>query len=114
MVIRRNEMKTEVREKMRGGEGSAAFVHFVDCEKEKNIRMLAEVTLQPGSSVGKHSHENETEYYIILSGSGTADDNGKETQINAGDTIVTGNGAYHSIANTGSVPLVFHAIIVTY
>ena len=114
MVIRRNEMKTEVREKMRGGEGSASFVHFVNCEKEKNIRMLAEVTLQPGSSVGKHSHENETEYYIILSGSGTADDNGKETQINAGDTIITGNGAFHSIANTGSVPLVFHAIIVTY
>jgi len=114
MVTHRNEMKTEVREKMRGGAGSAAFVHLVDCEKEKNIRMLAEVTLQPGSSIGKHSHENETEYYIILSGSGTADDNGKETKITAGDTIVTGNGAFHSIANTGSVPLVFHAVIVTY
>ena len=114
MVIRRDEMKTETREKMRGGEGSAAFVHFVDCEKEKNIRMLAEVTLQPGSSVGKHNHENETEYYIILSGSGMVDDNGKEVQIKTGDTIVTGGGAFHSIANTGSVPLVFHAVIVTW
>jgi mannose-6-phosphate isomerase-like protein (cupin superfamily) len=114
MVIRRDEMKTEVREKMRGGEGSAAFVHLVDCEKEKNIRMLAELTLQPGSSVGKHSHENETEYFLILSGSGTVDDNGKEVRINAGDAIITGNGAFHSIANTGSVPLVFHAVIVTY
>ena len=114
MVIRRDEMKTETREKMRGGEGSAAFVHLADCEKEKNIRMLAEVTLQPGSSVGKHNHENETEYYIILSGSGMVDDNGKEVQIKTGDTIITGGGAFHSIANTGSVPLVFHAVIVTY
>jgi mannose-6-phosphate isomerase-like protein (cupin superfamily) len=114
MVIHRNEMKTEVREKMRGGEGSAAFVHIVDCENEKNVRMLAEITLQPGSSIGKHNHENETEYFIILSGSRTVDDNGKEVQIKTDDTIITGGGAFHSIANTGSVPLVFHAVIVTY
>jgi mannose-6-phosphate isomerase-like protein (cupin superfamily) len=114
MVIYRNEMKTEVKEKMRGGEGSAAFVHLVDCEKEKNIRMLAELTLQPGSSIGKHNHESETEYYIILSGSGTVNDDGKDVPVKAGDTIITGNGASHSISNTGPVPLVFHAIIVTY
>ena len=114
MIIHRNEMKTEVKEKMRGGEGSTAFVHLADCEKEKNIRMLAELTLQPGSSIGKHSHDNETEYYIILSGSGMVDDNGKETQVKTGDAVITGNGAFHSITNTGSVPLVFHAAIVTY
>jgi mannose-6-phosphate isomerase-like protein (cupin superfamily) len=28
--------------------------------------------------------------------------------------MVTGNGASHSIANTGQVPLVFHAIIITH
>ena len=114
MVIYRDEMKTEVKEKMRGGEGRAAFVHLVDCEKEKNIRMLAEITLQPGSSIGKHNHENEAEYYIILSGSGTVDDNGKEVTVKQGDAIITGGGAFHSIANTGSIPLVFHAIIVTW
>jgi mannose-6-phosphate isomerase-like protein (cupin superfamily) len=107
-------MKTEVKEKMRGGEGSVSFVYLVDCEHEKNIRMLAELTLQPGSSIGQHNHENETEYYIILSGSGVVDDNGTEKQIKAGDSIITGNGASHSIKNTGIVPLVFHAIIVTH
>jgi mannose-6-phosphate isomerase-like protein (cupin superfamily) len=114
MVIHRNEMKTEVKEKLRGGEGSASFVHLADCEKEKNIRMLAELTLQPGSSIGRHNHETETEYFIILSGSGTVNDNGMDVQVKTGDSIITGNGAFHSIANTGSVPLVFHAVIVTY
>jgi mannose-6-phosphate isomerase-like protein (cupin superfamily) len=76
--------------------------------------MLAEVTLQPGCSIGTHSHENETEYYIILSGGGTVNDNGKEVSVQAGDAIVTGNGASHSISNTGTVPLVLHAVIVTY
>jgi mannose-6-phosphate isomerase-like protein (cupin superfamily) len=107
-------MKTEVKEKMRGGDGSAVLLHLVDCEKEKNIRLLAEVTLEPGSSIGKHNHENETEYYIILSGSGTVDDNGAQTAVKAGDTIITGGGAYHSIANNGTVPLVLHAVIVTW
>ena len=114
MIIQRNLMKTEVKEKMRGGEGSAEFVYLVDCENEKNIRLLAEITLRPGCSIGSHCHETETEYYIILSGSGTVNDNGKETPVKTGDVVITGNGASHSIANTGAVPLVFHAVIVTY
>lgn len=114
MVMHRNEMRTEVKEQMRGGAGSAALVHLVECETEQNIRMLAEITLQPGSSIGAHNHEAETEYFLILAGSGVVNDNGTETRVQAGDSIITGNGASHSIANTGAVPLVFHAVIVTH
>lgn len=114
MIIQRNEMKTEIREKMRGGDGSVGIVHLVDCEKEKNVRMIAEVTLQPGCSVGNHSHEAETEYFLILSGNGTINDNGTVAPVKAGDVIATGNGASHSISNTGDTPLVLHAVIVTY
>jgi mannose-6-phosphate isomerase-like protein (cupin superfamily) len=114
MVIQRNAMKTEIKEKMRGGEGNTALVHLVDCENEKNIRMLAEMTLQPGCSIGNHSHETETEYYIILSGNGTVNDNGADVAVKAGDVMITGNGASHSISNTGAAPLVFYAAVVTY
>jgi mannose-6-phosphate isomerase-like protein (cupin superfamily) len=114
MVIHRNEMKTEQKEKRQNGEGITSYVHLVDCEKEKNIRMLAELTLLPGASIGTHQHDAETEYYLILSGGGVVNDNGKDVPVKAGDAIITGNGAAHSIKNTGSVPLVFHAVIVTY
>ena len=114
MVNQRATMKTETREKMRGGEGSVGLVHLVDCETEKNVRMMAEMTLQPGCGIGTHSHETETEYYIILSGNGTVNDNGTDVPVKAGDVMVTGNGASHSISNTGNVPLVFQAIVVTY
>jgi mannose-6-phosphate isomerase-like protein (cupin superfamily) len=114
MVIHRNEMKSEDKEKMRGGEGITSFTHLVDCEKEKNIRMLAELTLLPGASIGNHNHDSETEYYLILSGNGTVNDNGKDIPVKTGDAMITGNGAAHSIKNTGTVPLVFHAVIVTY
>jgi len=114
MIIRRNEMKKEIKEKMRGGEGSTQLTYLVDCENEKNIRMLAEVKLEPGASIGKHNHESEAEYYLILSGKGIVNDNGADITVNAGDTIITKDGASHSIKNTGDVPLILHAVIVTY
>jgi mannose-6-phosphate isomerase-like protein (cupin superfamily) len=114
MVYRRSGMKTEVKEKMRNGEGSVRLTYFVEPGSEKNCRMLAEITLQPGCSIGYHQHGQETEYYLILSGTGMVNDNGADVPVKAGDVMATGNGASHSIKNTGSAPLVFHAVIVTY
>jgi mannose-6-phosphate isomerase-like protein (cupin superfamily) len=114
MVIHRNEMKVEDKEKMREGKGTARFTYLLDGGKETNARMFAEITLEPGCSIGYHKHESETEYYFILSGAGLVNDNGKEVTVKQGDAIITGHGASHSIENTGTTPLVFHAIIVTY
>jgi mannose-6-phosphate isomerase-like protein (cupin superfamily) len=107
-------MKTQHKEKMRDGEGVVLIRHLVDTENEKHTRMLGEITLEPGCSIGYHQHNNETEYFFIISGSGTVNDNGTEVKINAGDSIITGNGASHSIKNTGDVPLILHAVIITY
>jgi mannose-6-phosphate isomerase-like protein (cupin superfamily) len=114
MLNQRESMKTDTKEKMRGGEGTVHFTYLTDCEGEKNIRMLAELTLPPGASIGYHRHDNETEYFLILSGAGEVNDNGTVKPVKAGDAVITGNGASHSIKNTGGVPLVFHAVIVTY
>ena len=114
MIIQRNEMKVEDKERMRDGEGNTHFVYLLDGSTQKNARMFAEVTLNPGCSIGYHQHDSETEYYFILSGTATVNDDGKEVQVKPGDSVITGNGASHGIKNTGSVPLVFHAVIVTY
>jgi len=114
MVIHRNEMKTEEKERMRDGEGSTHLVYLLDGNTQKNARMFAEITLKPGCSIGYHQHNSETEYYFILSGSGIVNDDGIEVQIKQGDSIITGNGASHSIHNNGSVPLIFHAVIITH
>ncbi|MDR0642285.1 MAG: cupin domain-containing protein [Treponema sp.] len=114
MLNQRGLMKTETKLKMRDGEGSVNFTYLADCEKERNIRMLAEAVLPPGASIGYHRHDNETEYYLILSGTGEVNDDGTVKPVKAGDAMITGDGASHSIKNTGSVPLVFHAVIVTH
>ena len=114
MIVHRKDMKTEIKEKMRDGDGSANITYLVNTENEKHTRMLAEVTLLSGSSIGNHNHENETEYYFIISGNGTVNDDGKEVSVSAGDSVITGNGASHSIKNTGTAPLIFVAVIITY
>ena len=114
MVIHRNEMKIEKKEQLRDGEGSTILTHLLDASTQKNARMFAEITLNTGCSIGYHRHDSETEYYFILSGTGIVNDDGKEIDVKQGDTIVTGNGASHSIKNIGSVPLIFHAVIITY
>jgi len=107
-------MKVEDKEKMREGEGTVHITYLLDGSTQKNARMFAEITLNPGCSIGYHKHDSETEYYFIISGAGIVNDDGKEVQVAQGDSIITGNGASHGIKNTGSVPLVFHAVIVTY
>ena len=114
MIIHRHEMKVEQKERMRDGEGTANITYLLDAANEKNARLFAEMTLNPGCSIGYHQHEAETEYYFILSGTGTVNDDGKEVVVKQGDSVITGNGASHSIKNTGSEPLVFQAVIVTY
>jgi mannose-6-phosphate isomerase-like protein (cupin superfamily) len=107
-------MKVEPKEKLRGGEGTAIFTHFVEGGSQKNVRLAAEINLPPGASIGYHQHEGETEYFIFMEGTGTVSDNGTEIPVGKGDVMVTGNGAYHSVKNSGTVPLVFNAFIVTH
>lgn len=114
MLCHRNELKSEIREKPRGGDGTASFLHLVEGKgaTQKYTNLLAEVTLPPGASIGAHSHTEDMEYYIILEGSGKVNDNGTDKAVAKGDVMITGNGETHSIANTGNVPLVFLAVII--
>jgi mannose-6-phosphate isomerase-like protein (cupin superfamily) len=114
MLYHRNELRTEQREKPRGGSGIVSYLHLAE-DKGKthgNIEMLAEMTLPPGASVGSHAHTENMEIYVILDGKGTVDDNGTEKPVSKGDVVITGNGDTHGIRNSGDVPLVLYAVIV--
>ncbi len=114
MIIKQEEMAREIRPKMRGGEGEIELIHIVSPDKLKNARLLSYINIPVNASIGRHEHVNETEYYIILEGNGKVLDDGVEKNISAGDVVVTGGGASHSIYNTGVVTLKMIAVIITY
>ena len=115
MVKTQKEMEREVRERMRDGKGSVEIVHvFKKEELRGRTRLFARLVLQPGSSIGYHIHESEEEIFYIIRGSARVNDNGVEKTAGAGDAILTGGGAGHSIECTGSKPLELLAVILSW
>ena len=116
MIRKAGNGRTELRENMRGGNGTVKIEHLWEPGSEMlgHNRMAARLTLPPGGSIGFHNHEKEDEIFVIVKGQAEADDNGKISLLNAGDTLLTGNGAGHSIRNVGEGDLELIAIISTY
>lgn len=108
------EQKINRIENMRGGEGHAVIWHILEKEQMNDkCKMYAQVTLEPGCSIGYHEHHGESETYYFLSGEGVYDDNGTKRGVKAGDVTVTSDGMGHSIANAGGEDLVFMALILS-
>ena len=115
MIKRKTQTIIEQRENMRGGVGSVTLEHFFKPEElTAKSRLCAKLTLPPGAGIGLHQHEKEDEIYIILKGTGLLTDGSVETEVTAGDSILTGNGASHSIKNIGAGPLEMIAVIILY
>ncbi len=112
MKITPNEFIKESRSEMRGGKGEVLLEHVLKDSLPEKCRMLAKVTLEPDCSIGHHEHNNETEFYIIIKGEATVNDNGELVPCKAGDVIVTPDGCGHSIANTGSENMEMMAVII--
>lgn len=100
-------------EKMAGGEGHVLIEHLLnDDQKGKASRMFAEVTLEPGCTLGFHEHHGESETYYLLTGEGIYQDNDKEYPVKAGDVTFCDDGNAHGLKNTGDSDLKFIALIL--
>jgi mannose-6-phosphate isomerase-like protein (cupin superfamily) len=113
MIVKADAMRTEIKERMRGGEGSARLTHMLEPDRVAHGRLLARIRLEPGSGIGTHEHAKETEYYCIVSGRGLVDEGQGEREVAAGDLVATGGGGRHSIRNPGPEALEFIAVIIT-
>ena len=113
MHIKSNEMTTQVREHMRGGEGAAVLKIVAEgANLPKNCRFSALISLEPGSSIGYHVHEKETEIFYFITGAGIVDDNGVKGEVAPGDCVITPSGTGHSVQCTGQETLSFLAVII--
>ena len=114
MIRRKEECKTECREKMRGGEGSAMVTSLIAGPEELNDkgRLFSRITLNPGSSIGYHVHEQDAQLFYFLNGTGVYSDNGTDVEVKAGDVAICETGHGHGVVNTGEDVLEFVAVIV--
>lgn len=111
MILRSTDQELSLRPNMRGGEGTVEL-KGLSAQLPANLRLFSRIELKPGCSIGYHVHENETELFFFVAGSGRACDDGTWFDVTAGDAMSTPNGHGHAVENTGSAPLVLLAAIV--
>ena len=116
MIVRSSEIRPVNRENVAGGEGKIQSAYAMAPGTGPNdsaFRMIATMTMTPGSSVGGHVHSEDEEVYVILSGSGVyVDADGSRSPVGPGDVTLTFRGQSHALINTGKDPLVFLAMVV--
>jgi len=72
---------------------------------------LAMVRIPTGKSYCPyHSHGAESEFYLVVSGRGSARDKNGFTEVGAGDAFFFGPGEPHQLTNTGEEDFVYYVI----
>ncbi len=113
MIRRADECKVEYREHMRDGDGVVQITNFVDAsELYEKGRLFARLRLEPGSSIGYHVHENDSEIFYILNGQAEYNDNGEIRTVKGGDVTICPEGTGHGIANRSDQVVDVIAVIV--
>ena len=111
----RPETTVELRKNMRGGQGTIMIRHlFKQEELTGKARMVAEITIPVGGTIGFHVHDQEEEIYYFISGRAKVLDQDETREVGAGDALLTGGGKGHAVENIGSEPLVIMAVILLF
>lgn len=97
-----------------GGEGTVMMEKLLlgADEMQGKGRAYVRHTLNPGVSIGRHTHEHEMESMTIVSGCAVHVINGQTQLLEPGDIIVAQPGDTHEIACRGSQPLVLIAQVL--
>jgi len=115
MIFSAKDRVESVRQKAQGGEGEIRSRHPFSADRRPAgtvFKMIGEMALAAGASIGFHVHKEDEEIYIINQGRGlyTRRD-GQTAEVGPGDVTLTRKGEGHGLANIGQEPLLFTAVI---
>ncbi len=96
-----------------GGSGKGKAMRYpVDIpDGDGAFTMTARIELEPGASIGYHTHSENEEVYFIMSGEGTYCEDGEKITVKPGDIMLCRKGHSHGIENSGAAVLVMGAAI---
>ena len=106
MIIDFSKIETNIIEKFRDGEKNTALKMFTD----DNNKIMQGV-LEPGASIGLHTHEGNSEVIFILEGNGKVLYDGEYETLEKGSCHYCPMGHSHSLINDSNKDLVFFAVV---
>lgn len=106
MIIDFKSMEEKVNPQFKGGEKEFKVRMHQD---ENNKIMYGK--LEPGASIGSHTHETNSEIIYILEGTGITIYDGEEEEVQPGTCHYCPKGHVHSLINNGNRDLIFFAVV---
>jgi len=113
MHTKSGDHRVEIREKARGGEGKLTIIHLLEKEQlAPHSRLLCKAVIEPGNSMGLHTHHDEGEFFYILSGVAKITEDDIETLVYPGGTFYTPPGCSHKIEAGSDEALEYLALVL--
>ena len=106
MLIDFSQMEETVIPNFLGGEGAVRAKMRVD-----ELGKILHGVLEPGSTIGLHTHETSSEIIYILAGTGRGLYDGGDEPLSAGSCHYCPKGHAHSLINDGGELLEFFAVV---
>ena len=106
MILDFSKIEETVKTQIYGGEKQLKAHMNID----KNNKILLG-TLEPGASIGLHTHETNSEIIYILSGKGKVLFEGEYELVSAGLCHYCPQGCSHSLINDSNDNLTFFAVV---
>jgi quercetin dioxygenase-like cupin family protein len=96
---------------IRGGVGPARSATCLEAGEMAGVLGCGRTELEPGSSIGEHSHPDSEELYLILAGQGHGILDGRRFPVGPGDLFVCKAGHAHGLDNDGPEPMAMFAVL---
>lgn len=113
MIKKAETFTEEIRTNMRGGQGNVKIRNVLtEAEMNGKGRLFGPITLEPGSSIGYHVHEGDSEVFYVLEGTPVYNDGGTERSVAPGDVLICPDGTGHALSNPTDQTAVVMALIV--
>ena len=106
MIIKFDEMELSHMPNFKGGEKEFAANMFFD-----GTNRIFKGMLEPGASIGIHTHDDSCEVIFILEGNGSILEEGVKKAVQAGDCLYCPKGGTHSLINDSESDLLFCAVV---
>ena len=90
----------------KGGEGALCAKMLTD-----DLNKILLGRLEPGSSIGLHTHEDSSEIMYFIEGTGRVIHDNREERILPGVCHYCKKGQSHTVINDGDTDLVFFAVV---
>ncbi len=113
MIKRAEDLQQVEVHELRGGEGTLLKTILGNAEETfGHVPLFVTFNFPAGASIGYHTHDTNMEYYYILSGELTVEENGVVTVMKEGDVSVCRDGNGHAVKNNTDCDAKMLAVIV--